>query len=61
MSIFAETIAQYKKYVFVAIAIDAGKIGSKNYLDILVCNSLQLIIIPDSGHFNKHLHGYILT
>ena len=32
-------IAEYRKYGIIALAVDAGKLGSVNYLDILICNA----------------------
>ena len=40
MSLFDEFIAQYRQFHFVAMSIDAGKLGNKNYFDVLICNAL---------------------
>ena len=40
---FQEIITKYKKINFAALSIDAGKIGSKNYFDVLLCNALDSI------------------
>ena len=36
---FDSIMSEYNKFKIVAIAVDAGKLGSSNYLDIIICNA----------------------
>ena len=40
-SAFDEIIGKYQEFKYAAISIDAGKVGFKNYLDIVLCNALS--------------------
>ena len=42
-AIYQDVLNQYKRYRYIALAVDAGKLGSMNYFDILLCNALTNI------------------
>ena len=51
----------YKEYKFAALAVDAGKIGSINYFDIMICNALidaKPLIFKAYQHFKGDSAAY---
>ena len=62
VELFDEIIEKYKQYRFAALAIDAGKLGTKNYLDILLCNALieiRPILYQSYVNFRGNQESYV--
>ena len=59
--LYDQKIEIYKQYKFAALAIDAGKIGSVNYFDVLICNALidsNPLIFKAYQHFKGDSTAY---